>query len=314
MPLRLKIKKDTIDPYSIMGPVLIFDKSFLESLTLDESVWLDNFFSTNIAPVFYVETLADLEKEGKKGKIARTPEELVGELANKTPVLSSVPNVFHFRLLVEDLMGWEVEVAEKRPIVTGGQYKVAPDGKVSVDFKQFPETAALERWIRHDFWEIEKEIAQKWRRELSDVNFDPLITQAKSIVPLNTHFANLEEIKKFVDGFVKGKYNQLIHLVFNILNIPEKPRKLILKRWYDTRPMPFDEFAPYRAHILKVDLFFLLCLDKGLISKNRPSNKIDISYLYYLPFCSTFASSDKLHARTVPLFMDSEQSLYPDVS
>lgn len=45
----------------------IFDKSFLESLTLDEAVWFDNFFLANITPIFYVETLADLEKENKKG-------------------------------------------------------------------------------------------------------------------------------------------------------------------------------------------------------------------------------------------------------
>ena len=44
------------------GPILIFDKSALESLNVDESVWLDNFYLMNITPLFYVETLADLEK------------------------------------------------------------------------------------------------------------------------------------------------------------------------------------------------------------------------------------------------------------
>lgn len=290
-----------------MGPILIFDKSFLESLTLDESVWLDNFFLTNIIPVFYVETLADLEKEGKKGKIARSPEELVGELANKTPVMASVPNMFHLRLVVENLLGREVEMTN-RPIISGGQYKISPDGQVGVDFKQFPEAEALERWRRHEFLEIEKGVAQDWRQALSDLSFDSLIMKAKSIVPSDTRFATLEDVKKFVDGFVKEKYNQLIHLAFNILDIPEKARRPILKRWYYTRPMPFDEFAPYAAYVLKIDLFFYLCLYKSLIGKDRRSNKIDISYLYYLPFCMVFASSDKLHARTAPLFMELEQS------
>lgn len=290
-----------------MGPILIFDKSFLESLTLDESVWLDNFFLTNITPIFYVETLADLEKESKKGKIARSPEELVGELANKTPVMDSVPNMFHLRLVVGNLLGQEVE-RTNRPIISGGQYKISPDGQVGVDFKQFPEAEALERWKRREFLEIEKGVAQDWRQALSDLSFDSLISQAKSVVPSGTNLATLEDVKKFVDGFVKGKYNQLIHFAFNMLGIPENARRPILKRWYDTRPMPFDEFAPYAAYILKVDLFFYLCLDKSLIAKDRPSNKIDISYLYYLPFCMVFASSDKLHARTTPLFMELGQS------
>ena len=39
------------------GPMLIFDKSFLQALSLDESAWLDNFFLNNITPLFFTETL-----------------------------------------------------------------------------------------------------------------------------------------------------------------------------------------------------------------------------------------------------------------
>jgi hypothetical protein len=34
----------------------------LQALSLDEAVWLDNFYLANITPLFLVETLADLEK------------------------------------------------------------------------------------------------------------------------------------------------------------------------------------------------------------------------------------------------------------
>ena len=61
-----------------IGPILIFDKSTLQSLNPDEAVWLDNFFITNITPLFYIETLADLEKEVRAGK---TPEQIVGVLS-----------------------------------------------------------------------------------------------------------------------------------------------------------------------------------------------------------------------------------------
>src|ERR1700719_3186066 len=44
-------------------PYLIFDKSSLESLNIDEAVLLDTFFSCVITPIFFVECLADLEKE-----------------------------------------------------------------------------------------------------------------------------------------------------------------------------------------------------------------------------------------------------------
>jgi hypothetical protein len=75
-----------------MGPILIFDKSTLQSLNPDEALWLDNFFYTNITPLFFIETLADLEKHVKAG---RTPEQVVRSLADKTPVLDCKPSVHH---------------------------------------------------------------------------------------------------------------------------------------------------------------------------------------------------------------------------
>ncbi|HEV2281989.1 MAG TPA: hypothetical protein VGX75_06330 [bacterium] len=72
-----------------VGPVLLFDKSTLEGLSVDESVWLDQFFFANITPLFFVETLADIEKEIKDG---RTSEQVVGNLAEKTPT-GGLPNV-----------------------------------------------------------------------------------------------------------------------------------------------------------------------------------------------------------------------------
>jgi hypothetical protein len=63
-----------------VGPILLFDKSILQSLSVDEAVWLDTSYFPCITPVFFTETLADLEKEVQKG---RSPEEVVGNLAEK---------------------------------------------------------------------------------------------------------------------------------------------------------------------------------------------------------------------------------------
>ena len=42
--------------------------------------------------------------------------------------------------------------------------------------------------------------------------------------------------------------------------------------------------------------------------KGKADNKVDIAYLYYLPFCHVFVSKDNLHKRVVPLFMRDDQS------
>jgi len=75
-----------------MGPITLFDKSFLQSLSLDESVWFDHFFLTNVAPIFYIETLADLNKPARSG---RTSEQEVSIIADKFPDMSGNPCSHH---------------------------------------------------------------------------------------------------------------------------------------------------------------------------------------------------------------------------
>jgi len=53
-----------------MGPNTLFDKSFIQGLSVDESVWFDHFFNTVVSPFFFVETLADLEKTPRPGLTA----------------------------------------------------------------------------------------------------------------------------------------------------------------------------------------------------------------------------------------------------
>ena len=66
-----------------IGPITI-DKSALQSFNPDEALWFDWFYKTNITPLFYVETLADLNKQMRDG---RTSEQVVGNIAYKTPVI-----------------------------------------------------------------------------------------------------------------------------------------------------------------------------------------------------------------------------------
>jgi hypothetical protein len=46
-----------------VGVIALFDKSFIQSLTVDESVWFDRFFVPVVCPLFYVETAGRSIKE-----------------------------------------------------------------------------------------------------------------------------------------------------------------------------------------------------------------------------------------------------------
>ena len=70
-----------------LGPAAFFAKFFLQNLSLDEAVWFDHYFILIITPLFYVETLADLEKSNIRP--GRTPEDEVRIIADKAPGVSA---------------------------------------------------------------------------------------------------------------------------------------------------------------------------------------------------------------------------------
>jgi len=39
----------------------------------------------------------------------------------------------------------------------------------------------------------------------------------------------------------------------------------------------------------------------------RPTNRVDLEYLYYLPFCNIFTSNDKIHKQLTPLLLREDQ-------
>ncbi len=287
-----------------MGPSLIFDKSTLQSLNLDEAMWFDNFFLCNITPLFYIETLADLEKEVRAG---RTPEQVVGNLAIKTPDASSKCNVHHRQLLSGELFyGEEIEMAHGRPIISGGQ-AMELGGKTGVIFQESPEEEAFHRWQRGEFLLLERMQAKLWRNALSNVNFEENYRLFQIFFPTGRPRA-LADVKRFVD-FYTGVPDQESVLSFGLamVGISEEGQKTVLDRWRKSGKSTIKDFVPYFTHVFSVDFFFNLAIAADLIGRGRPSHKIDLAYLYYLPFCTVFTSNDKLHADIVPFFLRDNQ-------
>jgi hypothetical protein len=288
-----------------MGPVLIFDKSTLESLNPDQAVWLDNFFFCNITPLFFIETLADLEKSIKNG---RTPEEVVGSLAYKTPDAHSKCNVHHERLVFGELTGSAaIEMIHGRPVIDEGEAKEL-DGKMGIVFKPSPEEEAFQRWQKKQFLELERSLAKKWRIGLKDIKLEEHYKSFQSFFPLGKP-KSLADVKRFVDFYLDGPDQEAL-LVFglSLLGVPQDIHQSILARWRRSGKQSLRDFAPYFTHMLSVDLFFYLGIASDLIGRGRATHKIDLAYLYYLPFCMVFTSSDKLHAELVPFFLRKNQS------
>lgn len=287
-----------------MGPVLVFDKSFLQSLNPDEALWLDQFFAVNITPLFFIETLADLEKEVREG---RTPEQVVGSLAYKTPDLHSNVNTHHSTLLNGELTGRAfVETTSYLPILPGGRHTKV-EGQSGVVFEPAPEERALRRWQNGSFLELEREQAAQWRRSLE------LLAPERQ----REFFANwfeggqpssLTDVKRAADSFIDGPFRgRALAFGLQLVGLPSAAVSFVIRRWHSAGNPPIRAFAPYFRHVYGVELFFYLGLASRHISE-RPTNHVDMAYLYYLPFCMVFTSTDRIHRDTVPLFLSDRQT------
>lgn len=281
-----------------MGPIIIFDKSTLQSLRIDEACWLDAFYHPVITPIFFIETLADLQKQVKSG---RSPEQVVGNLAEKTPP-NSFPNVHHRTLCLAELLGDYTVKMNRQAIVDRGKSVLTGDQK-GVFFSQPPEMQALSRWQTGDFLNVERDFARVWRQELSGIDLDKIYRQYRC------KLKSLEDAHEKARLFVRkdGSRYATLKSAFESLSVEERERQEILARWKKLGGPYLEAFAPYTNYVMTVDTFFNFAVGADLISRDRPSNKIDLAYLYYLPFCMIFASNDKLHERTAKCFLRSDQ-------
>ena len=288
-----------------IGPSLIFDKSALQSFSADECMWLESFYLTNTTPLFFVETLADLEKEVRAG---RKPEDVVGSIAHKTPDMACV-NTHHRTLIAGELMQKGSIKMDGRPVISGSR-TVELEGKMGVIFQEAPEVEASKRWEKKQFLEIERQIAKGWREELAVMgqeNFEPFKKFFEAMGKPKT----FEELKEKIELLFKdAKEEAFFEFGMSLMEIMPETRKNVIDLWKTNGSKPIREYAPYFSFIFFIDLFYHIGTAGKLFEQfpHPQTHKVDIAYLYYLPFCKIFTSNDRIHIRLAPVFMTPDQT------
>lgn len=282
-----------------MGPITLFDKSFLEMLSVDEAAIFDMLDMGNVSPVFMVEAIADLSKVPPG---SRTVEKIVSDLANKSPSLHSYPNVEYSRLCLGELFGQRVEM--RGVPARGGGRIVRKDEKLVLIYDESEEAKSFNRWQDGEFLELERQFARTWRMQMESVDHRVLADLVRSALNINERPKTYADAYRIADEIVQGRTTSaLLRVATTLLGTVSEVHRDINERWDKNGRPHITAFAPFTAYCLLVELFFHICIDKELISPDRPSNRVDISYLFYLPFCELFVSNDRIHRATAPLFL-----------
>lgn len=215
--------------------------------------------------------------------------------------------MYHGTLAINELVGVAIDMT-RRPIKPGGR-PVVRNGERGIMFDESPEANAFSRWQKGQFLDVERSVAKDWRAALKAMS---LPSMAKSLRELGIDGSTCDSLpaaRELARTLVSGSENPFprIALTLETLGVPPPLRRQIIERWNIAGFPPISRYAPFSAHVLAVELFFQFSLAANLISADRASNRVDISYLNYLPFSMIFISNDKLHRNTGHLFMRPDQ-------
>src|SRR5208283_569060 len=206
----------------------LFDKSFLQALSFDESVWFDHFYKPVVCPIFYVETLADL---ALKDLTNRTPEREVQIIADKFPDHNGTPCADHRTMLAGDLLGNPVPLDGRIPI-SGGR-AVRSEGATGVVFDEAPEATTFNRWRNGEFSEIERTYAAGLRQSLAELDLSKVAETMQSLGVNRKTVPNLQAAKVEAEGLVTGhdRRAERLYLALRVLGIPVATGRQIVRRW-----------------------------------------------------------------------------------
>src|SRR3569623_986556 len=292
-----------------MGPTALFNISLLQSLNPDEAVLFDAFFQAVICPIFFVESLADLGKElvsNSSQEKPMTPESLLSSLAYKTPQMHGAVCAHHADMIANSLAGQSIPMTGQIPVPHPEM--VESESNLHALFRNPPEQEAFERWQNGQFDEVERSFASDWRDKLGNLDLERLATVADRFKIDPDRAKSLEGIRFLAGDIVEGlSSTEQLQLAIAFLRVPQTYVQTIRLLWSKYNHPPLKYWAPYARHVLLVEVFFWLAVKYRKVDSVRSSNRTDIAYLYYLPFCDIFVSGDRLHRSCVPLFLRKNQ-------
>jgi hypothetical protein len=173
-----------------------------------------------------------------------TPEQLVGSLAERTPDSQASANVHRMETLKGELSGqFDLSTALLRPLVSGGRIVELGDSK-GVLFQPSDEEA-VQRWARHDFLGLERQIAKRWRTMIEQIDLHSMSANTcKAIGPWRKPVL-LEDARRMTDTIIDNLDPEwLLRFGIPLLGVPEAIDHVV-KDWHKNRQKTLRTYLPY---------------------------------------------------------------------
>ena len=278
-----------------MGPILTFDKSFLQMLSPDEVDELDLQFKIFVTPILISEILADLKHPSPRP--GRVPEDMVRALAKK---MVSNPGIMqaHFRTLALGELSGRMSFPMVGSIIvdpSAPNVMMTKDGHgVIYDSRQDREMWGA--WATGNFSKTDEYLASRWREQITQIDM-------KEIAEFWTDFCakylpNARSIADVISGIDEliSKPSESKYLLSMIYHFTEAPRAIchLSMALANADLLPnVRAWAPYCVSVTRLSMVLCCCLALKFVT-SRPTNVLDLQYLFYAPFGMVFVSHDRL--------------------
>jgi len=288
-----------------MGPTIILDKSAFQSLSQSEINFLFKHYYVIVTPILISEILGDLKKNGGKG-LSRG---LVKSLAAKLLSIDSVVNTHYKEICLADLLGDQIPM-DGRAIISGGVPLRSKNGKRGMFFEEQVERKILRDWQEGIFTDEQQVLAKAWRKMIGVIDLENFRRKFRNLLVNKPRINTLSELDARIRKTLSipdttTQYLYLMEFVNN-LRVSQKLKNDICNRWLAQKLPSFRFFSPYAFYCFNVKTLFSHGVGLNLIS-TRSTNRIDLLYFYYLPFCMIFSSGDTFHKAVSPLLLRDDQ-------
>lgn len=278
---------------------LLLDKSAFQALNPDDLRLARDVYQILATDVLLLEVVGDIRhKDGRSESFAR-----------KLRMADAVVNMPCHEIAGSELLGEHVPMI-RRPLLKATPVRNAR-GEVGAFVPPSQGDEALLRWSRGEFDDSDLKIAEEWVSASKSFDLGFFERGVRAAVPAGQGPHSLEHLANLIESALREPdlQSSFIEAFLAYLPAPTEIKQQIEARWRRSLPLLLWKDAPYTCHCLKV-LFVLFGGVGGRLIGTRSTNFVDAHYLMYLPFCSYFASRDKVHRALFPLFAQAGQELF----
>jgi hypothetical protein len=202
-----------------------------------------------------------------------------------------------------ELAGHKVEMSGV-PVLGGARQITNSEGKKGFVFDEPEEHKALLRWQVGDFDGAEVLLAEAWRLSSELIDLEGMQKTLKDTYSGRINLRTLVDTGKFVDELLRtAPPQQLLMWFLHDAGIALRENEAArVQSFRDVPPGSISSVLPYTSYCLRAALIFHFGLAFGLVS-TRGTNRLDLEYFYYAPFCHVFSSGDKFHRKMASLIL-----------